>query len=112
LLPSGGMYSAREQVAGAAVVWDVARHLILPAFTLGLVSVALYVRLTRASMLEVLAQDYVRTAWAKGLVPRQVMRRHALRNALLPVVTIMGVDLGRMIGGSQKRSSRGPVLAH
>ncbi len=100
VLPSGGMYSAREQVSGVAVIWDVARHLILPAFTLGLVSVALYVRLTRASMLEVLSQDYVRTAWAKGLSERRVMRHHALRNALLPVVTIIGIDLGRMIGGA------------
>jgi peptide/nickel transport system permease protein len=99
-LPSGGMFSAREQVEGAAVVWDVARHLVLPASTLGLVSLALYVRLTRASMLEVLSQDYVRTAWAKGLGERRVMRQHALRNALLPVVTIIGIDLGRMIGGA------------
>ncbi len=100
LLPSGGMYSAREQIAGVAVIWDVVRHLILPVFTLGLVSVALYVRLARASMLEVLSQDYVRTAWAKGLSERRVMRHHALRNALLPVVTIIGIDLGRMIGGA------------
>lgn len=100
VLPSGGMTSSREQVSGLAVVWDVLRHLILPAFTLGLVNLALYVRLTRASMLEVLAQDYMRTAWAKGLAERRVMRHHALRNALLPVVTITGIDLGRMIGGA------------
>lgn len=100
VLPSGGMISSREQVSGLAVVWDVLRHLILPAFTLGLVNLALYVRLTRASMLEVLSQDYMRTAWAKGLAERRVMRHHALRNALLPVVTITGIDLGRMIGGA------------
>ncbi|MGQ0570545.1 MAG: ABC transporter permease [Armatimonadota bacterium] len=100
LLPSGGLHSSREQVAGLAVILDVGRHLILPAFTLGLVNLALYVRLTRASMLEVLSQDYVRTAWAKGLAERRVLRRHALRNALLPVVTITGIDLGRMIGGA------------
>lgn len=100
VLPSGGMISSREQVSGLAVVWDVSRHLILPAFTLGLVNLALYVRLTRASMLEVLSQDYMRTAWAKGLAERRVMRHHALRNALLPVVTITGIDLGRMIGGA------------
>lgn len=100
LLPSGGMMSSREHVAGLAAVLDVLRHLILPAFTLGLVNLALYVRLTRASMLEVLSQDYVRTAWAKGLGERRVVLYHALRNALLPVVTITGIDLGRMIGGA------------
>jgi peptide/nickel transport system permease protein len=100
VLPSGGMSSAREQIHGLAVIWDVLRHLILPAFTLGLVNLALYVRLTRASMLEVLSHDYVRTAWAKGLAERRVIRHHALRNALLPVVTITGIDLGRMIGGA------------
>ncbi len=100
LFPSGGMITSREQAAGLARAWDVLHHLILPAFTLGLVNLALYVRLTRASMLEVLSQDYVRTAWAKGLAERRVTRYHALRNALLPVVTITGVDLGRMIGGA------------
>ncbi len=100
LLPSGGMRSAREEIAGLAAAWDVLKHLLLPAFTLGLVNLALYVRLTRASMLEVLSQDYVRTARAKGLSERRVTRHHALRNALLPVVTITGIDLGRMIGGA------------
>jgi peptide/nickel transport system permease protein len=100
LFPSGGIRSAREQMAGAAALWDLLRHLVLPAVTLGLVNMALYVRLTRASMLEVLSQDYIRTAWAKGLAEHRVLRRHALRNALLPVVTITGIDLGRMIGGA------------
>ncbi len=100
LLPSGGMVSSREQITGVAAVWDVLRHLILPACTLGLVNLALYVRLTRASMLEVLSQDYVRTAWAKGVAERRVLRHHALRNALLPIVTMTGIDLGRMIGGA------------
>lgn len=100
LLPSGGMISAREPVAGLGMAWDVARHLILPAFTLGLFNLALYVRLTRASMLEVLSQDYVRTAQAKGLAERRVLLRHALRNALLPVITVTGIDLGRMMGGA------------
>ncbi len=100
LLPSGGMTSAREHVTGAAAVLDVLRHLVLPAFTLGVANLALYARLTRTSMLEVLSQDYIRTARAKGLGERQVTRRHGLRNALLPVVTITGVDLGRMIGGA------------
>ncbi len=100
LFPSGGLSSPREHLPGAAAVWDILHHLVLPALTLGLVNLAVYVRLTRASMLEVLSQDYVRTAWAKGLAARRVLRHHALRNALLPVVTITGVDLGRMIGGA------------
>lgn len=100
LLPSGGMFSSREQMRGISAVWDLLRHLVLPSLTLGLVNLALYVRLTRASMLEVLSQDYVRTARAKGLGERRVMQYHALRNALLPVVTIIGIDLGRMIGGA------------
>lgn len=100
LLPSGGMTSLREPATGLGAVWDLGRHLFLPAMTLGLVNIALYVRLTRASMLAVLSEDYVRTAFAKGLAARIVVRRHALRNALLPVVTITGIDLGRMIGGA------------
>lgn len=100
LLPSGGMISLREPAVGLAAVWDVIRHLILPVLTLGLVSMALYVRLTRARMLDVLSEDYVRTARAKGVPERRVLVRHALRNALLPVVTITGLDLGRMIGGA------------
>jgi peptide/nickel transport system permease protein len=98
--PTGGMMSARERITGLAAVADVGRHLVLPMLALGLVTVALYVRMTRASMLEVLSQDYVRTAWAKGLTERAVLRRHALRNALIPVVTILGIDLGRMVGGA------------
>jgi peptide/nickel transport system permease protein len=100
VLPSGGMVSAREQLTGLAAILDVMRHLVLPAFTLGLINLALYARLTRASMLNVLSQDYIRTARAKGLHERRVTRRHGLRNALLPVVTIIGIDLGRMVGGA------------
>jgi len=100
LFPSGGMVSAREQLRGAAAIVDVLRHLVLPAFTLGLVNLALYARLTRASLLDVLAQDYIRVARAKGLEDRHVTLHHGLRNALLPVVTILGIDLGRMVGGA------------
>jgi len=98
--PSGGMTTVRTAATGLAGAEDVLRHLVLPAITLALVNLALYVRLTRASMLEVLTFDYVRTARAKGLADRAVLVRHALRNALLPVVTVTGVDLGRMVGGA------------
>jgi len=75
-------------------------HLILPAFTLGAGSAALIARMTRSSLLEVLGQDYIRTARAKGLHPWRVMMVHALRNALLPVVTVIGNDFGSYLSGS------------
>lgn len=75
-------------------------HLILPAVALGSAGAALISRVTRSSMLEVLRQDYIRTARAKGLIERVVIYKHALRNAMLPVVTIMGLSLGWMLAGS------------
>ncbi|MBI4641968.1 MAG: ABC transporter permease, partial [Candidatus Tectomicrobia bacterium] len=75
------------------------RHLILPATTLGLVYMALIARMTRASMLEVLQEDYIRTAHAKGAKPGAVLIRHAFKNASLPVVTIIGVGFALLIGG-------------
>jgi ABC-type dipeptide/oligopeptide/nickel transport system permease component len=81
--------------------WEVfPRDLILPAVVLAIRPLAVLTRLTRASMIEVLNQDYIRTAWAKGLGSRLVLTRHALRNALLPVVTVMGDHLGDLITGS------------
>jgi peptide/nickel transport system permease protein len=76
------------------------RHLVLPTVTLGLIYMALLSRITRASMLEVLNQDYIRTARAKGLRDRVVVFRHALRNALIPVVTVVGFQLGTLMGSS------------
>jgi peptide/nickel transport system permease protein len=76
------------------------RHLILPAVCLGLSRAAVVARLARSSMLEVLRQDYVRTARAKGLVERAVVYRHALRNALIPIVTIIGLQFGFLLGGA------------
>jgi peptide/nickel transport system permease protein len=73
--------------------------LILPALTLGLVYTALIARMTRASMLEVLQEDYIRTAYAKGARPWSIVVRHALKNAALPVVTIIGVCFALLIGG-------------
>jgi len=75
-------------------------HLILPAVTLGMIAAAIIARLTRSSMLEVLGQDYVRTARAKGLAERSVVYRHALRNAALPVITVTGLSLGFMLSGA------------
>jgi peptide/nickel transport system permease protein len=76
------------------------QHLVLPAVTLGTFLIGLIIRLTRSSMLDVLGQDYVRTARAKGLAERAVIVRHALRNALIPVVTLLGLQLGILLGGA------------
>jgi peptide/nickel transport system permease protein len=81
-------------------LWRSLRHLILPALTLSVVYMALIARMTRASMQGVLRADYIRTAFAKGLPPRQVLVRHALKNASLPVVTIIGIGFALLIGGA------------
>ena len=75
------------------------KHLVLPSFTLGLVYMALIARITRANMLEVLREDYIRTAHAKGLQPHVVLLWHALKNAALPIVTVIGVGVALLIGG-------------
>jgi peptide/nickel transport system permease protein len=84
----------------AAGLWPFLSHLILPALTLSVVYMALIARMTRASMLSVLDEDYIRTAFAKGLAPRGVLVRHALKNASLPVVTIIGIGFALLIGGA------------
>lgn len=76
------------------------RHLILPALTVSSFSIAVLTRLTRSSMLEVVGQDFIRTARAKGLAERSVIFKHALRNALLPVVTVLGIQFGALMGGA------------
>lgn len=80
--------------------FEWARHLILPWLTLALVTAATYSRLTRASLLEVLGEDYIRTARAKGLKERRVIYRHGLRAALTPIVTLLGIDIGVLFGGA------------
>lgn len=79
---------------------DALRHLILPAISLATVPLALVVRITKSSMLEVLSQDYIRTARAKGLPARKVIFKHALKNALIPVITVIGLQFGRLMGGA------------
>ncbi|HKH11274.1 MAG TPA: ABC transporter permease [Rubrobacter sp.] len=80
--------------------WDVLRHLILPAVALGTIPMAVITRMTRSSMLEVMNEDYVRTARAKGVVPGRVVFRHALRNAMLPTITVIGLQFGLLMGGA------------
>jgi len=94
LFPPGGFTAFAESPI------DNLRHLILPAISLGTVSAAINLRLMRSSLLEALAQDYVRTARAKGLAARLVTGRHALRNALIPVVTIVGIQVGLLLEGA------------
>jgi peptide/nickel transport system permease protein len=80
--------------------WEWLRHLILPSLALGTVYMALIARITRATMLDVLSQDYVRTAQAKGLSPSSVLIRHALKNAAVPIMTIVGIGIALLISGA------------
>src|SRR4029079_1388764 len=93
-LPVQGYRPLREGV------WQWARHLVLPSLALGTVYIALIARITRASMLEVLSQDYIRTAQAKGLSSSAVLRGHALKNAAVPIMTIVGIGIALLIGGA------------
>lgn len=83
-----------------SIFWDAVRHMILPAVTLATIPIAIIARMTRSSLLDVLGREYIRTARAKGAGERRVIRRHALRNAMLPVVTIIGLQLGGLLGGA------------
>jgi peptide/nickel transport system permease protein len=100
LLPSVGMSSLQAGLSGPQMVWDVIRHLILPVVTLSFSSVGYWSRYQRATLLEVLNQDYVRTARAKGLVENLVIWRHAFRNSLLPLVTLAGLSLPDLVNGA------------
>ncbi len=95
-LPASGMFAPY----GGGDARDLLSHLILPALTLAAASVTIVARLTRSTMLEVLGQDYVRTARAKGLAERGVVIRHALKNAMIPILTVVGVQAGYLLGGA------------
>jgi peptide/nickel transport system permease protein len=95
LLPVAGMHDIDNRSAV-----DLLRHLAMPAIVLGIGSIASWSRYLRSGMLEVLGQDYVRTAYAKGLAGRRVINRHVVRNALIPIVTIMGLDLHVLFSGA------------
>jgi peptide/nickel transport system permease protein len=95
-----GLYLADSLLSGQLVVFrDALRHLILPASILSVISLAMVTRITRAAMLDVLHEDYLRTARAKGLPEPRVVLKHALRNASVPIVTVIGIQLGQLIGG-------------
>ena len=95
LLPVAGMHEI-----GVTSAVDLGRHLVMPAMVLGLGSMASWSRYLRSSLLDTLGQDYVRTAHAKGLSRRRVLRRHVLRNSLIPIVTLMGLDLPALFSGA------------
>jgi peptide/nickel transport system permease protein len=96
-----GIYTFSALVSGQLGAWaDAVRHLLLPAVALATIPLAIVARITRSSLLEVLGQDYVRTARAKGLREQTVVFRHATRNAMLPVVTVIGLQLGALLSGA------------
>lgn len=95
VLPAGGMHAP---FGGGPL--DTLAHLVLPAVALGAASAGIVARITRSSMLEVIRQDYMRTARAKGVAEGHVLRRHGLRNALIPIVTVLGVQIGYLLSGA------------
>ena len=99
-LPGFGYETIGANYTGLSRALDIGKHLILPATTLGLFFTAVYMRMTRASMLEVSRLDFIKTARAKGLRPGVIQRRHILRNALLPVITLAGLQAGQIVGGA------------
>jgi len=95
-----GIFSAGGFPGWSVDFWGSVKALLLPSFALGVIRASILTRLTRSSMLDVLREDYIRTAWAKGLQERSVIYVHALRNALIPVLTILGLQLGQLMAGA------------
>lgn len=100
LFPVSGMRTAGQNFTGLAYYMDIGKHLVLPAIVLGLSGVGSLMRYTRTAMLEVIKQDYIRTARSKGLAEKTVIYKHALRNALIPVVTLLGMMLPGLFSGA------------
>jgi peptide/nickel transport system permease protein len=100
LFPAQGMVSANQNLTGIDYFFDLLAHLALPCLTLVIVQLAQIMRLTRTEMLNVLDENFITTARAKGVKERQVLYGHALRNALLPVITIVGTDFGMLLSGA------------
>ncbi|HEY4130422.1 MAG TPA: ABC transporter permease, partial [Gemmatimonadaceae bacterium] len=101
IFPAGGMTDAmHDYMTGGTAAWDRITHLVLPVFAFALLQTAAYARYQRAAMLEVLPSDYIRTARAKGLTEREIIWRHALRTALTPMITLLGLSLPALLGGA------------
>lgn len=99
-LPTQGMQTLIVDYTGFAYVLDVLKHLVLPVSTISFASIAGYARLTRASMLEVLRKNFITTAWSKGISSRRVYFQHAFKNAILPVITVVGLNMGFLLTGA------------
>jgi len=100
IFPASGMYNIGEHPTGLDAILQVAHHLVLPVISLSMVYLAQYSRQARATMLDVLGSDYVRTARAKGLREMAVVYKHALKNAIIPVLTVIGLQMGILLGGA------------
>ena len=100
VFPAQGMMSVGQELTGAAYGFDVLQHLALPALTLACVQMALIVRLTRTQVVQVLSQDFITAARARGISEGRLAYRHALRNALLPIITVIGNEVGMMLSGA------------
>lgn len=100
LFPAQGISSVNQNLTGAAYLFDLLTHLVLPVLTLAVIEIALIMRLTRTEMLNILNENFITTARAKGVSERKVFYAHALRNALLPIVTVVGANLGMILSGA------------
>jgi peptide/nickel transport system permease protein len=99
-LPAFGYVTIGVDMSPLGHVADIAKHLVLPATSLAAIYLAIYTRLTRSSVIEVMHQDFIKTARAKGLTQGRIVARHILRNAILPVVTVAGMQAGALVGGA------------
>ena len=99
-LPTQGMYNMRLSATGMAHVWDVAKHMILPVATLTLIQVPSYFRITKSSVSQVLMDDYITTFRITGMSEGKIFRKYVLKNAILPVVTVFGINLAYVVAGS------------
>lgn len=100
LLPAGGTYSVGQDLEGFALFWDRIKFLILPVLSLSFMQIGTFVRYTRGAMLEILNSDYIRTARSKGLDERKVLFKHAFRNALIPLITVVAISFSFIFSGA------------
>ncbi|MYL56504.1 ABC transporter permease subunit [Virgibacillus halodenitrificans] len=96
--PAQGSVSGNTE--GIARIWDRLHHLVLPGFTLGLAGIATYMRYVRSEVMDIMESDYIRTAKAKGMSESNILYKHTLRNALIPIITLLGFELGILLGGA------------
>ena len=100
LLPLAGMRTLGVEMSGLVAVWDIFKHMLLPVITLALQGIGMWMMYTRSSMLDVIKQDYIRTARAKGLSEKIVIYKHALRNAMIPIANLLGMSIPGLFTGA------------